>query len=271
MYSIVSSQYYATVKKLDNEQIYKQIIDDAKFRREVVLQHLHIVTSYFDARVVNYYSTVMKELVQYDDCWWRYEFAKSRGEIHSHAIVFSSKHAKKIENALQQSEEEQPEALHNWLQTNYCNENNVFSPGFVSMHPAGGSVNNKDGTLSWKPHLQKWAPPEGTAEIPDYNPLQKSITDILLEDIDIKEHYTNLVNKIALHKCNGYCLRLKRKSKNKNTNEDESHQSKRCCRFHFGDQDPKTKKTPGKKYTHSMQMLSTGPIPDTRAPVTIRV
>ena len=66
------------------------ISTDYKFRRELVLENLHIVTSYFDARTINYFSSVIKELMQYDDVWWRYEFAKSRGEIHSHAIVCSS-------------------------------------------------------------------------------------------------------------------------------------------------------------------------------------
>jgi hypothetical protein len=42
----------------------------------------------------------MKEILQYDDIWWRYEFAKSRGAIHSHAVVSSTRHADKIKEAL---------------------------------------------------------------------------------------------------------------------------------------------------------------------------
>ena len=60
---------------------------DPNYKRRIILDNLHIVTSYFDARTVNYYATVMKELTQYDDFWIRYEFAKSRGEIHSHGIL----------------------------------------------------------------------------------------------------------------------------------------------------------------------------------------
>jgi len=48
----------------------------------------------------NYYNTVYKELFQCDDYFFRYEFAKSRGQIHTHGILFSNEHAKKIEQAL---------------------------------------------------------------------------------------------------------------------------------------------------------------------------
>ena len=82
-------KYYAAIKNEDEDTIKEKVMCDNKFKRELVLQNLHIVTQYFDARTVNYYSTVMKELLQYSDVWWRYEFAKFRGEIHSHAVVFS--------------------------------------------------------------------------------------------------------------------------------------------------------------------------------------
>ena len=93
-------KYHAECTIMDLQEVRNLISTDYKFRRELVLDNLHIVTSYFDARTINYFSSVIKELMQYDDVWWRYEFAKSRGEIHSHAIVCSSKHAKNVQTAL---------------------------------------------------------------------------------------------------------------------------------------------------------------------------
>ena len=71
---------------MDLQEVRNLISTDYKFRRELVLENLHIVTSYFDGRTINYFPSVIKELMQYDDVWWRYKFAKRRGKIYSHAI-----------------------------------------------------------------------------------------------------------------------------------------------------------------------------------------
>ena len=105
----------------------------------------------------------MKETLQYDDIWWRYEFAKSRGAIHSHAVVSSSRHADKIKEAL--DGENAAHQLWKWLQTTELDspEDNVYSPGFVSMHPAGGIESTSlDGHKEWIPNKSSWAKPEGT-------------------------------------------------------------------------------------------------------------
>ena len=94
-------KYYVNCTNEDENEVRNKLTTDFKFRRELILNNLHIVTSYFDVRTINYFSTVVKQLFQYNDVWWRYEFAKSRGEIHSHSIICSSKHARKVHDALQ--------------------------------------------------------------------------------------------------------------------------------------------------------------------------
>ena len=88
-------KYLAKIQGREILDIRKEIENSPNMRRRVVLDNLHIVTTHFDARTINYYATVMKDITQYDDVWWRYEFAKSRGEIHSHGIVWSRKHHSK--------------------------------------------------------------------------------------------------------------------------------------------------------------------------------
>jgi len=78
------SKYHAQVSNVCEKEVRKRMDEDFTFRRQIVLQNLHIVTTYFNARTINYYATVMKETLQYGDLWFRYEFAKSRGAIRSH-------------------------------------------------------------------------------------------------------------------------------------------------------------------------------------------
>ena len=149
-------KYHAECTNMDLQEVRNLISIDYKFRRELVLDNLHIVTSYFDARTINYFSSVIKELMQYDDVWWRYEFAKSRGEIHSHAIVCSSKHAKNVQTALETVDDEgnclAGEELRKWLQSTGYDNNGIFSPQFTSMHPAGGQEKvDEHGNLIWIP------------------------------------------------------------------------------------------------------------------------
>ena len=58
------------------------------------MKNQHIVTHYFDTRLLNYISVKC-------DYWFRYEFAAGRGMIHSHGAIFSLAHAKKIREALE--------------------------------------------------------------------------------------------------------------------------------------------------------------------------
>lgn len=51
-----------------------------------------------------------------------------------------------------------------------------------------------------------------------------------------EDFLTLMVNRIALHICNGYCLRKKK-----------IDSKCRYCRVYFGQEDPVTKKTPGKE------------------------
>ena len=72
-------KYYSLINQKDESVIREKVNSDNKFKRSLVLENLHIVTNYFDTRTINYYASVMKETLQYDDVWWRYEFAASRG------------------------------------------------------------------------------------------------------------------------------------------------------------------------------------------------
>ena len=64
------SKYYAWVNNKSEESVKEKMDTDFNFIRQIVLENLHIVTRYFNARTINYYATVMKETLQYNDLWW---------------------------------------------------------------------------------------------------------------------------------------------------------------------------------------------------------
>ena len=62
------------MSNLTADDIRQKLKNGKSFKRQLTLSKLHIVSSYFDARTINYFAT--GELFSYDDCWWRYKFAK---------------------------------------------------------------------------------------------------------------------------------------------------------------------------------------------------
>ena len=133
--------------------------------------------------------------------------------------------------------------LHDWLQTDLQNTDNLFSPNFVSMHPAGGEEETDDaGNRLWVPNKSEWPKPDGSYEPPDYNPLSEKPSDHF---DSISDFHIALTNKIGLHKCNHSCLKFRKPGSNS-----------KYCRFHFGKTDIETKKSEGKE-THPFHSIIT--------------
>ena len=68
------------------------------------------------------------------------KFAKSRGQIHDHSEYFSREHYQRVKGILDiddtNGEVKKADLLQEWLQNDDTNTDSVFSPKFVSMHPA---------------------------------------------------------------------------------------------------------------------------------------
>ena len=65
-------KYVAKTGNLTEDYLRQKLQNDSSFKRQLILSNLHIVSSYFDARTINYFATVNRELFAYDDCWWRF-------------------------------------------------------------------------------------------------------------------------------------------------------------------------------------------------------
>ena len=141
------------------------------------------MTSYLANRIKNYNNTVVKETLQYMDAWVRFEFAKSRGQIHGHSIFFSPDHYQRVKEILdrhfENKEKELPEELYKWLQTDDLNGDGLYSPKLVTMHPAGGKLSIDETT--WIPNKINWLKEDGgnnSAKTKDKTTLQTDLVEM---------------------------------------------------------------------------------------------
>ena len=260
-------KYHANIKNIDEEQVSTLFHTDAAYKHKLIQQNSHIVTTYFNARHINYENTVLKELLNFQDCWGRSEFAKSRGQIHNHSVYFSKQHFEIVKSIMESETDNQDKAdqLYNWFQSDTMNTDSIFSPNFVSMHPGGGKC-DKVNANKWIANKEKWVPPEGSFDI-DNDVLSGSI-DTFTTIEDVETFQVNAVNKVMLHCCSNYCLR-RRKCKTTDSKQAENDMANvekesivRHCRFHFGKYDEKEKTSSGKPL-HEFQACITEDAPPT--------
>ena len=68
----------------DREEV--NLAEDGNARFKAVQENTHVVVNYFDLRTQSYHEKVLKPVFGVSDYWYRYEFAKSRGQIHWHQL-----------------------------------------------------------------------------------------------------------------------------------------------------------------------------------------
>ena len=123
-----------------------------------------MVVSYFDLRTQSYYEKVLKPVFGVSDYWYRYEFAKSRGQIDWHQL--SWRDDRQPHQLLHEAceEEEYAARLSEWGDENFA---------ITASHPAGS---DKEG----QPRKDLWPPPEGSADpiSDERDPLVKMLLEI---------------------------------------------------------------------------------------------
>ena len=236
MHKLVA-KFHARIHNLDEDEVFQRMQSDSSFKHRLLVENGHIITNYFHVRTINYKNTVLKELYDWTDIWLRDEFAKSRGQIHDHDIIYSKTHHSKVYGIMSSEVDitEKARLLQEWLQSNHED-----SPNIVSMHPAGGQFDDND---EWVPNKEKWVKHEGLLSS-NSNVLKTSLSAC---DTDEKKHQfqIDVVNKCMLHGCSSYCLKPDDQVKDKD--KDKSNEPPVLkCRFHYGIYDRKTKTSSGK-------------------------
>ena len=224
--------YFPPLRRLLEEYILQttgeevNLAEDSDARFKAVQENTHVVVSYFDLRTQAYHEKALKPVFGVSDYWYRYEFAKFRGQIHWHQL--SWREDRQPHQLLHEAredgceEEEYAARLSQWADETFA---------ITALHPAG---NDEEG----QPRKDLWSPPEGTAEpiSDDRDPLVKMLMQIAATQEAILEDHLLLVNRVGLHSCSDYCLRTPRHP------EQGLQPRERVCRMEFG-----SEFCPGKK------------------------
>ena len=202
------------------------LAEDSNARFKAVQENTYVVVSYFDLHTQSYHEKVLKPVFGVSDYWYRYEFAKSRGQIHWHQLSWRDDRQphQLLHEAREDDcdEDEHAARLSQWADENFA---------MTASHPAGSDEVGQ-------PRKDLWPPPEGSAvQISDErDPLVMMLLEIAATQNAILEDHLLLVNRVGLHSCSDYCLRTPRHP------EPGLQPRERVCRMEFG-----SEFCPGKK------------------------
>ncbi|MEE4247969.1 MAG: hypothetical protein V2I33_21465, partial [Kangiellaceae bacterium] len=182
-----------------------------KNRINAMNEHAIIIQEYFVERVESFLKTFCKEVLGIEHYYVRFEFAKSRGQIHAHLIAILGKLSKlfsfnDIAFSYRDDLNKQAKVLDKWM---------TETLGLTASFPSLGLKNNKL-------DVKNIVPPEGTAKVnPETHPCSQYLSEIVSYTKDLQ----NLCNYCQkMHVCSDYCLVHAGKNK------------KRKCRFNFGEE-----------------------------------
>ncbi|CAH3025176.1 unnamed protein product [Porites evermanni] len=193
--------YFPPLRRLLEEYILQtkgeevNLAEDSNACFKAVQENTHVVVSYFDLRTQAYHEKVLKPVFGFSDYWYRYEFAKSRGQIHWHQLSWRKKQATTHQLHLYCMKLVKMVAKRKSMQLDFNSQWADETFAMTALHTAG---NDEEG----QPRKDLWPPPEGTAEriSDDRDPLVKMLMQIAATHDAILEDHLLLVKRIGLHK-----------------------------------------------------------------------
>ena len=128
--------------------------------------------------------------------WYRYEFAKSRGQIRFHMFaIYGDKHPRRLLRELRGGcAQEEADALATWA---------WGSLALSAPHPASTPVGEPDIARARAPD-GAWVPPKDS----------NAAGLLLREATSFREHCIARVNSYCFHTCSYYCMRAPRRGAN---------------------------------------------------------
>ena len=177
-FSIIGTVHFQTTGDEVN------LAEDSNARFKAVQENTHVVVNYFDLRTQSYHEKVLKPVFGVSDYWYRYEFAKSRGQIHWHQLSWrDDRHPHQLLHEAREGGcgvDEYAARLSQWADENFAT---------TALQPAGS---DKEG----QPRKDLWPPPEVSADPISDNrdPLVKMLIEIAATQDAILEDHLLLVN-----------------------------------------------------------------------------
>ena len=212
-------------------------------------------------------SVFMKEGLKCTDYWRRFEFAKGRGSIHCHGIIFNKLAATNIhsvmDSVLNASSEEELEEIEDIIAQRLPADIEEDLVKISALHPSGrersfpelsttipwytGRIKAAKGELPEEEarhfragcedvspekvgNIDLWPPHEGLSPPATSDCLRRRTFDVIGHEATLADDI-DIANRVRLHECSEYCLR----SFKKIVNEVEIVIKK--CRAHFGDRE----------------------------------
>jgi hypothetical protein len=146
-----------------------------------------VIQEYFQARVTDFLENYVKQVFGIEHYFARFEFAKSRGQIHVHLLAVLGKNSRIVDlNELVYKERFNPEKQAQ-VSDDYLNK--VF--GLTAIHP----VSTEEGLLK----RSKIRQPEGTCGKIDIHPSSLKLSDVA----DYKQDLCDMCNNFQIHGCSG--------------------------------------------------------------------
>jgi hypothetical protein len=174
-------------------------LDNITDKVKAVNDYSLIIQEYFQTRVKDFLENYARDVFGINHYYARFEFAKSRGQIHVHLLAMLGQKSKIKElNQLVYEERQDPVK-----QAKVADEYLIEAYGLTAIHPGSWS----DGTL----RTRLISKPEGTCEKPDTHPSGQKLCDVTNYMADM----CLLCNNCQMHGCSGYCLYHQKKKKNK--------------------------------------------------------
>lgn len=204
--------------------------DGARARMTVDLSH--VVSWWFDVRTVMFVERVLKAALDVDDWFVRYEFAKSRGAIHWHGLMWSEALSGIVNDILSNGAEQVEEATK--VAENFGKKEKAAHVEAARLAVAAevGKFAEEKLTLSAmhpKTDATGWPAPEGT--LPD--PVGESAcASHFYSTLEPWEMLAKICNQAMLHTCSSYCLKDKWKESGK---PPVRKRHKSVCRMKFGE------------------------------------
>lgn len=180
-----------------------------------------MITAWFVARTSAWFNIVLREGLNITDFWGRYEYARSRGAIHYHALVYAAGMSATLHSLLNAAASAlTPDALKGELSVAALKVDRFAAQlSMSSLHPSGisRSVDSVAHTR-WSKYIQyktgvipagnidEWPAPEGFKPRPATNPLTQPLFGIAANQL--RGYLVDLVNRLQLHKCSSYCLKV---------------------------------------------------------------
>jgi hypothetical protein len=242
--------------------------DKSGLLHDILRKYTVVVNQFFVVRTEAWFKLLLQEGIGITDFWLRYEFAKSRGAIHFHALLFAASVSRDLHklldrcvvvpdmNSLAGVEKEVAKEIAAYIRRSFV-DIHAIHPAGQEMAPgdscdtiwytlrtrvARGEEENsrvvahvRKGDEDVAPHLvgnaAKWPPHEGSGDAPNRRCLRVKVMDLKTSE-ERDQNKLDFVNLTSLHKCSGYCL-TKRVDRGPQS-EDVIDDVQWACRFGYG-------------------------------------